>query len=320
MRAQSLFLTFFIVSIAAFTQAPEPKHDPNLQILDWLTRGTWTASPKGPDGRVTLIESKIRWAKTGTAIHFETTFNGKPQYYGLYTYDPERKQIRFFYASVDGQFSEGRVAGNANGFEMSFTVSDTNGTARYQGTIAREGNDAYDFNVYGAMGKTPVVTVRYERKDDNQPVFSENSIREFLFLEGRWEGHGDFPGIGPVRDTYVFKRIMNDNFLGVDYVVKDAKDVVVWQDHWILFRDPESKQIKTVNFGQDGSIASSVVISSSEKTWCFDGITKGSPQFREYSFELKKLTPTTMEFRTLVRQKQGLELLYQGRYDKQGGE
>jgi hypothetical protein len=164
MPLKNLLLFLFVTSVPALAQTAGPKHDAHLQSLDWLTRGTWTARAKAPDGKVTLVQSKIRWAATGTAVYFETAFDHKPQYYGMYAYDPIRKQIRFFYASATGQLTEGQAVPREKGFDQSFTIAGTKGEEHFRSTITRDGEDAYDFKVYRESGNQPVLTVHYERK------------------------------------------------------------------------------------------------------------------------------------------------------------
>jgi hypothetical protein len=154
-----------LLTVPALGQtAPPPKHDTNLEPIGWLTGGTWTGSANGPDGTVTHIESRVRWAGTGTAIYFDTQFDGRPQYHGMYAYDPARKKIRFFYTSAQGELSEGEAAEIAGGLEQSFTVTEANRTTAYTSTLKRSGADAYEFNVYQPPSRSPIVTLRYERR------------------------------------------------------------------------------------------------------------------------------------------------------------
>jgi hypothetical protein len=152
------------------------------------------------------------------------------------------------------------------------------------------------------------------QKSGSLPI--PNPLQELMFLEGRWEGRGVFPDVGEVQDTYVFRKLLNENFLHVDYEIRDAKNALVWKDYWVLYRDPGSNRLKTVNFGQDGSIASSTAVSTAPDRWRFTGVTKGSAQFSTYYFELRKIDPGTIEFSTSVPRDGKLDLLYKARYKK----
>jgi hypothetical protein len=154
-----------LTSISVAQGSAKATHDPNLAPVEWLTNGTWTANVKSPDGKfATLIEARLGWAATGTSISFNTEFNKRPQYFGFYTYDQARKQIRFFYASAQGDLTEGSVTVRENGFEQDFSVSTREGTVRYRATLIRDGQDAYDLNVYPDGSNKAVVTAHYERK------------------------------------------------------------------------------------------------------------------------------------------------------------
>ena len=156
-----------LASIAIFSPAQtntKPNHEAHLQSLDWLTHGTWTAEAKGHDGKSLLIQSHIRWAETGTAIYFLTRFNGRPHYFGVYLYDPEAKQIKFFYTEDDGEYTAGSAEMSESELKQDFRVSDEKGTTSYSSVIRREGEDAYDFRVYQPGKSEPLIALKYSRK------------------------------------------------------------------------------------------------------------------------------------------------------------
>jgi hypothetical protein len=153
------------LSMAAKAQsAPKGNHDPNLQAIDWLTGGTWTADVKTQDGKPFPIQEELRWADTGTAIYFLTRFNGQPHYYGIYVYDPAAKQIKFFYTSSDGEFTSGHAEPGDKELKQDFQSSDSKGTTNYSSVIKRHGDDAYDFAVFTQGSDKPMFTITYVRK------------------------------------------------------------------------------------------------------------------------------------------------------------
>lgn len=152
-------------SLTASTQSnPKPGHEPHLQAIDWMTRGTWTAEFKTPAGKDFLIQNEIRWAETGAAIYFLTRFNHEPHYYGVYLYDPAANQIKFFYSSSDGEFTVGQSEPGATEIKQNFQVSSARGVNTFNSLIKRVGDDAYDFTVYQSGGEKPLIAVHYVRK------------------------------------------------------------------------------------------------------------------------------------------------------------
>ena len=163
---KSLVVLFCVVAfLPAYAQPPEnSKHEPHLEALDWLTRGTWTAEAKMPNGKALIVQEDVRWAETGTAIYFLTRFNQQAHYYGVYLYDPAAKQIKFFYSANDGEMTAGHADPNANEIRQEFQVADNQGTTSFHSLIRRDGEDAYDFTVYQQGNDKPLVALRYVRK------------------------------------------------------------------------------------------------------------------------------------------------------------
>ena len=165
MRIVAVFCLLASLAIPSPAQTnAKPTHEPHLQALDWLTHGTWTTEAKGHDGKSLLIQSNIRWAETGTAIYFLTRFNGKPHYFGIYLYDPEAKQIKFFYTEDHGDYTAGSAEMSGNELKQDFRVSEEKGTNNYSSVIRREGDNAYDFRVYQPGKSEPLIALHYSRK------------------------------------------------------------------------------------------------------------------------------------------------------------
>jgi hypothetical protein len=144
--------------------SPAVRHEPHLQDLDWLTHGTWTAEMTTPDGKPFIIQNEIRWAETGTAIHFLTRFNHQPHYFGVYLYDPAARQIKFFYSASNGELTIGQAEPGPTELKQNFQVSSEKGVTSYTSLIKRAGEDAYDFAVYQEGSDKPLVAVHYVRK------------------------------------------------------------------------------------------------------------------------------------------------------------
>jgi len=142
-------------------------HSPHLQPLDWMTGGTWTAEAKPPNGLVTKVESRIRWAPNGHAIEFVTNFNGMAHYNGVYAWDPAAKTIRFFYTSAEGELTVGTAKPTSDGAEQEFDITDGNGNVNhFRSLIKRTGPDDYDWNVQAKRnGEWAVlISLHYTRK------------------------------------------------------------------------------------------------------------------------------------------------------------
>jgi hypothetical protein len=126
-----------------------------LQSIGWMTGGTWKAEAKTPDGKVTLVESQLRWAENGQAIEFVSRFNGSPHYSGLYCWDPSRKTIAFWYTSADGEFTQGTAKMDANVLTQEFDLYHKDGTGHHlKSRIQRTGENSYHWNVMAEKNGT----------------------------------------------------------------------------------------------------------------------------------------------------------------------
>jgi hypothetical protein len=158
-------LAVFLSIRPCFGQASsQPAHDTHLQAIDWMTAGTWTSEFKTPDGKPFTIQTKLRWADTGTAIYFESRFNHEPHYFGMYAYDPGAKQIKVVYVSNDGQFTTGFVEPGADELKLDFEVASDRGKTHHTSRIKRQGQDSYVFTVFDEGRKTIVGPLVYTRK------------------------------------------------------------------------------------------------------------------------------------------------------------
>jgi|SRR5579864_1222741 len=164
LRSFAVLVLALSFSFMGNAQSTAPGHEPHLQALDWLTRGTWTAEITTPDGKPFIVQSEIRWAETGTAIYFLTRFNHEAHYYGVYLYDPVAKQIKFFYSASNGELTIGHAEPEVTGLKQDFQISNDKGITNYTSSIKRVGEDAYDFAVYQEGNDKALVAVHYVRK------------------------------------------------------------------------------------------------------------------------------------------------------------
>lgn len=146
-----------------------PQGAAKLQAIEWMIGGTWAAEARAPDGKVTRVESRVQWAPNGQAIQFTTTFNGVPQYSGIYAWDPVRQAIAFFYTSRDGELTTGTVVPTGNVLTLDFTIAYVDGkTGTLRSVMKRDGGDAYDWSVLSNKNGvwTTMIALRYTRQPD----------------------------------------------------------------------------------------------------------------------------------------------------------
>ena len=140
-----------------------------LDPVDWLVGGTWVSDIKSPDGKVTHVENKIRWAPNHQAIEFLTKFNGQPHYNGFYAYNAATKTIGFYYTSSEGDLTIGTAVPDADGktLRQDFDLTSANGKVTHiRSTIERERDNAYWFTVFLEKNGewSPEFKIHYERK------------------------------------------------------------------------------------------------------------------------------------------------------------
>src|SRR6185312_10593666 len=107
MRLFKLLIVILGLLLSSFAQSPAPPAASPLDALAWMKGGTWVAEIKDKDGNVqTRIETRIRGSENGHLLKFTTTFvehnHPRLQYEGVYLYDPQSKQIEFYYTSSAG--------------------------------------------------------------------------------------------------------------------------------------------------------------------------------------------------------------------------
>jgi hypothetical protein len=124
-----------------------------LDAIAWLKGGAWVAELKDKDGAAaTRIESRVRGSENGRLIKFTTTFisHNKPDlhYEGVYLYNPQAKQIEFYYTDTEGNFTRGHAAFADGRLTQDFEIIHMNGQAEtLRSYVVRDGDNAYNWNV-----------------------------------------------------------------------------------------------------------------------------------------------------------------------------
>lgn len=162
------YLILFGLSTFA-QQKAEPAHSSPLEPVAWFVGGTWTSDIKSPEGKITHVENKIRWAPNHQAIEFLTRFNGQPHYNGFYAYNAATKTINFYYTSAEGDLTIGTAAPDADGktLHQEFDLTSASGKVSHiRSTIERDGDNAYWFTVFFQNDGqwSPEFKIHYERK------------------------------------------------------------------------------------------------------------------------------------------------------------
>src|SRR3954468_4689249 len=129
-----------------------------LDAITWLKGGAWVAELKDKDGAVaTRIESRVRGSENGRLIKFTTTFisHNKPDlhYEGVYLYNPQAKQIEFYYTDPEGNFTRGHAVLADGKLKQDFDIIHMNGQAEaLRSYVVRDGENAYNWNVMSNKG------------------------------------------------------------------------------------------------------------------------------------------------------------------------
>ncbi len=126
-----------------------------LEAIAWMKGGTWVAEMKDNDGNVTTrVETRIRGSENAHLIKFTTVFvehnHPQLQYEGVYLYNPQSKQIEFYYSDSDGDFTRGHAvfSGVTRTLTQDFDIVHANGQAEtLRSLVVRDGEDAYNWNV-----------------------------------------------------------------------------------------------------------------------------------------------------------------------------
>lgn len=163
-----VFASVVLFGLSAFAQEKPAQPSP-LEPVAWFVGGTWVSDVKAPEGKITHVENKIRWAPNHQAIEFLTRFNGQPHYNGFYAYNAATKTINFYYTSSEGDLTIGTAVPDSDGktLHQDFDLTSATGKVTHiRSTIERDGDNAYWFTVLLQKDGewSPEFKIHYERK------------------------------------------------------------------------------------------------------------------------------------------------------------
>jgi hypothetical protein len=158
-----------IAIVYAHAQTPATSTMSALEPMAFLTAHEWDAKlPDSPEG-TKKIHARFTWAPGRQAIRIsnEIVSDGKARPYieGLYAWDPQQKNIVFWYVDAKGGLTRGTVKVEGSKLVHEFQETELDGkTSEYVAKVTPHGNEAWDNEIFArkAEGLTPLVKVRYE--------------------------------------------------------------------------------------------------------------------------------------------------------------
>lgn len=159
-----------IAIVYAHAQTPATSITTSLEPIAFLTTHEWDAKlPDSPEGEKKKIHARFTWAPNRQAIRIsnEIVIDGKvsPYIEGLYAWDPQQKNIVFWYVDAKGGLTKGAVKAEAAKLVHEFQETESDGkTSEYVAKVTPHGNEAWDNEIFARRGGalTPLVKVRYE--------------------------------------------------------------------------------------------------------------------------------------------------------------
>lgn len=141
-----------------------------LEPIAFLTAHEWDAKlPDSPEGKKKKIHARFTWAPSRQAIRIsnEIVTDGKASPYveGLYAWDPQQKNIVFWYVDAKGGLTKGTVKVEGAKLVHEFQETESDGkVSEYMAKVTPHGNEAWDNEIFARKGEslTPLVKVRYE--------------------------------------------------------------------------------------------------------------------------------------------------------------
>ena len=134
--------------------SPSPAADP-LAPIGWMAGGTWHGEVKGPNGKLTKIDTRIERELGGKAFTFSTKFDEVLQYQGFFAYDAAKKAIVFSYPSADGSLADGSVVPNGDMLVWDFHMTEASGAVEpYQVHVHQDGADDYTWALFAPQKDT----------------------------------------------------------------------------------------------------------------------------------------------------------------------
>src|SRR3954470_2919588 len=173
-RSSALGALLIVLSFASLTRAadlsPSPTDTSNpLAPLVFLTAHEWDAKlPDSPEGKTMKIHARFTWSENRKAIRISNYFvvDGKPKPYidGLYTWNPEKKELMFIYVGADGDVSQGTVRLEEGKLVHEMQMVHMNGKSdQIVAQVTPHGTDSWDNAIFARNGATltPVAQVKY---------------------------------------------------------------------------------------------------------------------------------------------------------------
>ena len=159
-----------IAFVYAHAQTPATSTTSALEPMAFLTTHEWDGRlPDSPQGEKKKIHVRFTWAPGRHAIRVsnEIVSDGKASPYieGLYGWDPQQKNIVFWYVDAKGGLTRGTVKVEGSKLVHEFQETELDGkTSEYVAKVTHHGNEAWDNEIFArkAEGLTPLVKVRYE--------------------------------------------------------------------------------------------------------------------------------------------------------------
>ena len=172
MRLLSICMVLLLTTVKvlrAQTSTPLPT-SPNLSAIAFLTKHEWEAQlPDEQDGKKREIHAKFTWSQNGQAIRISNQFltDGQPRPYldGLYTWDPQRRAIVFWYVDAEGTLTKGEVKTEDGKLIHEFEQVTSDGkSTTYVAKVTRHAEEAWDNEIFERRGTElkAIVNVRYE--------------------------------------------------------------------------------------------------------------------------------------------------------------
>jgi len=158
-----------IAIIYVHAQTPATSTPSTLEPIAFLTTHEWDAKlPDSPEG-TKKIHARFTWAPSRQAVRIsnEIVIDGKatPYIEGLYAWDPQQKNIVFWYVDAKGGLTRGTVKVEAAKLVHEFQETQSDGkTSEYVAKVTPHGNEAWDNEIFSRKGQvlTPLAKVRYE--------------------------------------------------------------------------------------------------------------------------------------------------------------
>lgn len=121
-----------------------------MALVAWMA-GNWTAqaSEPGSSKPPSKIESHYLPVLGGKGMSIDTSFEGKPEYHGMFGYDGARKAVAFWYVTAGSESVAGTVMPGTGYLLLDFMLTKADGEAHHLQThITQVDADHYKWELY----------------------------------------------------------------------------------------------------------------------------------------------------------------------------